>query len=50
MTTDTNWTWTILMRNGQVWHFDKPVDIHELLLRYENAGYHHTEIEAIIRH
>jgi len=50
MTTDTEWSWTVLMRNGQTWHCFYAVNIHRLLELYQEAGFHLAEIEAIVRH
>jgi len=50
MTTDTKWTWTILMREGGLWQLDESVTIHELLELFYAQGYQETQIEAIIRH
>jgi len=50
MTTDTKWSWTILMRDGESWHFPNPITIEELLYAFYADGHHETEIEAIIRH
>jgi len=50
MTTDTKWTWTILMRDGKSWHSESACTIYILLEAFERAGYHEAQIEAIIRH
>ena len=50
MPTDSTWTWTILMRDGKLFHVDLSCNIHELISRFLKAGYHEAEIEAIIRH
>lgn len=50
MTTDSNWTWTILMAKGKVFHSDQSITLFELLRRFDKAGYQETQIEAIIRH
>lgn len=50
MATDSTWTWTILMAKGHIFHSDQSITLFELLRRFEKAGYHETEIEAIIRH
>lgn len=50
MPTDANWTWTILMRDGRSFHLHESVDVFELLDRFQDAGNHESDIEAIIRH
>jgi len=50
MTTDTKWTWTILMRDGKSWHYHSPVTLQEALEVFFLEGHQETEIEAIIRH
>ena len=50
MTTDTEWTWTILMSKGRLYHAESSCTIQTLLEAYVRAGYHEEEIEAIIRH
>lgn len=50
MTTDVKWTWTILMRDGKIWHCDKSIEIKKLLELYIKDKHYYTEIEAIIRH
>ena len=50
MSTDTKWTWTILMRDGECWHYPIAVTIHQLLDAFYAKGFMETEIEAIMRH
>jgi len=50
MTTDTKWTWTILMANGKIFRLKKALSLETLLKYYILAGYQLTEIEAIVRH
>lgn len=50
MSTDTKWTWTILMAKGKSFHVDKSISLTDLLTRYYATGYSDQEIEAIIRH
>ena len=50
MTTDTKWTWTILMRDGRSWHVHEPVTLKKALEVFYAEGFQETEIEAIIRH
>ena len=50
MAIDTKWAWTILMRDGNLWHWPESIEIYELLQRFTEMGFNHTEIEAIIRH
>jgi len=50
MTTDTTWTWTILMNKGRTFHFGESITLVELLQKFHRAGFNEHEIEAIIRH
>jgi len=50
MATDTTWTWTILMRDGESWHHAGSVTIEEALIIFYHEGHQEPEIEAIIRH
>jgi hypothetical protein len=50
MATDLEWTWTIIMTRGRIFHDNDSINLYDLLTRYENAGHHEAEIEAIIRH
>jgi len=50
MSLDTQWTWTILMRDGRSFHLHESVDIFQLIDRFQDAGNHVSDIEAIIRH
>lgn len=50
MSTNTIWTWTILMAGGESFQVKKSISLTDLLNRYRDAGYHQTQIEAIIRH
>jgi len=50
MSTDTKWTWTILIREGKSIHIPLSITLEEALKVFYDMGNHQTEIEAIIRH
>lgn len=50
MTTDTVWTWTIIMAKGKFYHCKASISLKEVLEEFEMDGYQIVEIEAIIRH
>ena len=50
MSVDTKWSWTILMADGRSFHLHESVNIYELMVRFAEAGNHHVEVQAIIRH
>ncbi len=50
MDTDVFWTWTILLKDGNFWHIDKPVTLARALTAFYDQGGQETEIEAVIRH
>jgi len=50
MDTDVEWTWTIILRDGKIWHLDKPVSLANALIAFYDQGGQEAEIEALIRH